>query len=281
MNHKNRPFMRSFFLIVFCLALVLAPGVSSGAEQDVTTKDLNEQLVMATLWTQASAEYRALCYQAFNLARMNLDAFTASYRGAKPMAVVVDADETILDNGPLEAVFIGRDFGFSDHVWEAWVKAAQAEALPGAVEFLKYAASKKVEVFYITNRAMKSVEYTRKNMEALGFPFLDQKHLLLQTDTGSKKKRLESVALENEIVLLMGDNLNDFSDVFYKKSVAERFDQTDRLRREFGRRFIVLPNPMYGAWEGAVYNGNWGASPAEKDKMRKSFLKRWDYQPNQ
>ncbi len=76
-----------------------------------------------------------------------------------------------------------------------------------------------------------------------------------------------------------GDNLNDFLSVFAKKSVADRFAETDKIKDEWGRMFIMFPNPQYGEWEGSIYKGNWGASAAEKDKMRKDHLERWDYKP--
>ena len=104
------------------LALVLASGIFVRAvprqmeakeTQASTTQDLNEQLVMATLWMQTSAEFRAHCYQAFNLARMNLDAFLDSHKSAKPVAVIVDADETVIDNSAYEAFLIGQNFGYS------------------------------------------------------------------------------------------------------------------------------------------------------------------------
>ncbi|MGB5987226.1 MAG: 5'-nucleotidase, lipoprotein e(P4) family [Desulfobacterales bacterium] len=244
-----------------------------------STRDLNEQLVMATLWVQASAEFRALSYQAFNLARMNLDSFLDSYSGAKPVAVIVDADETVIDNSAYQAFLIGQDFGYSSETWVPWMAAARAKAMPGATEFLTYAADKGVEIFYVTNRKMVGYEGTQKNLKSLGFPNVDEKHLLPRTDSSDKQARRENVAQAYEIAFLMGDNLNDFLSVFSKKGVEERFAETDKVADQWGRAFIVLPNPTYGDWEGAVYKENWGASPAEKDQMRKSYLEKWAYQP--
>jgi 5'-nucleotidase (lipoprotein e(P4) family) len=87
------------------------------------------------------------------------------------------------------------------------------------------------------------------------------------------------VANEYEIAFLMGDNLNDFLSVFAKKNVDERFAEVDKFRTKWGTKFIVLPNPAYGEWEGAIYKYNWGANAAEKDKMRKVLLKTWSYTP--
>ena len=262
--------------LVFTSASIEAKGPAPG---DYTTRDLNEQLVMATLWMQASAEYRALCYQAFNLARMNLDAFLSGYTGAKPVAVIVDADETVVDNSAYEAFLIGQDFGYSSKTWTPWMQAAEAEATPGAAEFLAYAASRKVEIFYVTNRKMVGYEGTEKNLKALGFPNVDKKHLLLRTKSSDKQERRDIVAGEYAVAFLMGDNLNDFESIFGQKSVEERFAETDKVRDSWGRKFIVLPNPAYGEWESAVYQYNWRATPAEKDGMRKEHLRRWSYQP--
>lgn len=272
-------------LIVLLLSGLLAGGCAGTkkqmAEESVepySTRDLNEQLVMATLWMQSAAEYRALCYQAFNVAAMNLDSFLNAYTGSKPVAVIVDADETVIDNSAYEAFLIGQDFGYSSSTWVPWMAAAEARAIPGAKRFLDYAAAKGVEIFYVTNRKMVGYDGTRENLAALGFPDVDEKHLLLRTDSSDKQARRDMVAEGYEVALLIGDNLNDFTSDFAKKSVAERFGSTDAIEGEWGTRFIVVPNPTYGEWEGAVYGGNWGASAAEKDRMRKSYLIKWDYQ---
>ncbi len=276
---KGRYVLTALFVMVFSLTLALGQVTTARAEGEYTTKDLNEQLVMATLWMQASAEYRALCYQAFNLAKMNLDAFLASYKGSKPVAVAVDADETVIDNSAYEAWLIGQNFGYSSKTWTPWMAAGQATAIPGAKEFLAYAASKKVEIFYITNRKMVGYEGTKKNLAALGFPNVDEKHLLLRTKSSDKQARRDIVDKDYAVAFAMGDNLNDFTSAFRKKSVADRFAETDKIKADWGVKFIMLPNPCYGEWEGAVYSGNWGASAAEKDKMRKAALTKWDYTP--
>lgn len=267
------------FIPVLLLALILGGCANKmqQTEEAYATRDLNEQLVMATLWMQSSAEFRALSYQAFNLATMNLDAFLGSYTGSKSVAIIVDADETVIDNSDYEAFLIGQDFGYSSKTWTPWMEAGQAKAMPGAKTFLDFAVAKGVDVFYVTNRKMVGYDGTKKNLENLGFPNVDEKHLLLRTDSSDKQVRRDSVAKDYEVALLLGDNLNDFTSAFRKKSVEERFAETDKIKDQWGTRFIVLPNPTYGDWEGSVYNENWGASAAEKDQMRKSYLKKWDY----
>ncbi len=241
-----------------------------------TTKDLNEQLVMATVWMQTSAEYRALCYQAFNVAKMNLDNFLANYKGSKPVAIIADADETLIDNSAYEAWLIGKDFGYSSKTWTPWMQAAEALAIPGAVEFLQYVKSKGVETFYVTNRKMVGYDGTKKNLAALGFPDVDKKHLLLRTKSSDKQARRDIVLKDYAVALYLGDNLNDFESAFAKKPIDGRFAETDRAKDLWGTKYIVFPNPTYGEWEAAVIEGNWGASAAEKNKMRKDSLRVWD-----
>lgn len=241
-----------------------------------TTQDLNEQLVMATLWMQKSAEYRALCYQTFQLAQMQVDAFIEANKDTtKPMAIIVDADETVIDNSAFEAHLIGQNYGYGSSIWAEWMSAAEATALPGAQEFLTYCKSKNVEVFYVTNRKMVGYKGTEKNLKELGFPNVDEKHLMLRTKESSKTARRKAVTDEYNVILLMGDNLNDFSEVFEHQSVKERLASTDAHKDEFGMKWIVLPNPTYGEWEGSIYDYNWGATPAEKDQMRKEQLNKW------
>lgn len=246
--------------------------------KEYTTKELNEQLVMATLWMQKSAEYRALSYQAFNVAKMQLDKYLETHKESKDkLAIVVDADETVIDNSAFESHLVGQDYGYGSKVWAEWMADAKATALPGALEFLNYAKSKGVETFYVTNRKMKDgYEGTKKNLEELKFPYADEQHLLLRTAESSKDNRRAKVANTHKIVLFMGDNLNDFSSMFEKKSVTERFEATDKTADNYGVTWIVLPNPTYGEWEGAIYQYNWGSTPAEKDKMRKEKLEKWE-----
>jgi 5'-nucleotidase (lipoprotein e(P4) family) len=261
---------------------LLAGSVSLPAwadETPYTTQNLNEQLVMANVWVQASAEFKALSYQAFNLAKMRFDSFASNHKGDKKIAIVVDSDETIIDNSAYEAWLVGRNESYSSKTWGEWMDAAEAKALPGAVEFLNYAVKHGAEVFYVTNRKMSGLEGTRKNLAELGFPNVDDAHLLLRTTTSDKEARRIAVAEKYDIALFMGDNLNDFSKDFKTKSFKESYAAVEKNKALFGTKFIMLPNPTYGDWEGKLYDGNWGASAAEKDKMRKAHLDPW--QPKQ
>jgi 5'-nucleotidase (lipoprotein e(P4) family) len=264
--------------LVFSTALVLSSVISMqtwAKESDYATKDLNEQLVMANLWVQVSGEYKALSYQAFNLAKMQLDTYISKHKGSKKVAVVVDADETILDNSAYESWLIGRNEGYSNESWTKWMDSAEAKAIPGAVEFLQYADKKGVAVFYITNRKESGKVGTLKNLQALGFPQVSDSQVLLRLSSSDKEPRRQEVAKNHDIALLMGDNLNDFSSDFAVETLEQTNLAVDKNKTLFGTQFIVLPNPTYGDWEGKVYNNNWGASAAEKNKMRKDQLRSW------
>ncbi len=245
--------------LVLALAVVLlsscASGIGAGIRplsyQHQTHPLNNDQLYMvgATLWYQRAAEVKALSYQAFNLAQIQLDLdLQFAQATKKPRAIIVDIDETILDNSPYQARVILNGKGFDDQSWEEWVEEAQASPLPGSVEFMNYAHDRGVELFYITNRFESGRQATLKNLRQWGFPIKDD-NLLMRIDESSKTQRRDIVMSEYRVVLLIGDQLEDFSHRYDDLSLDEREEVTELYRDEFGHRFIVLPNPMYGLWE--------------------------------
>lgn len=265
------------------LALMLLPllfSLSASAQAPPPTNQSqadNEYLEGAVLWQQTSGERRALSYQAFALARMMLDQdLRVNRRNRKPRAIIVDLDETILDNSRNEGMLLRNRINFNQKDWTDWVNRAEAEAVPGSVEFLRYAASRGVRVFYITNRNDSQKQGTETNLRKLGFPHVNDETLLVQTDpkNSSKEPRRETVGAKYRIVLLMGDDLNDFASVFENsKTVESRVEAAERNKNQFGVRFIMLPNPMYGNWESAIYGYNFELTEAEKAAKRRSVLK--------
>ena len=253
------------------LVLVLIAICSAAA---VAQKPDNEYQVGAILWTQTSGEKAALAYQAFSLARLRLDQdFRANRNRRVKRAVIVDVDETVLDNSFYQAKLVKEQKPFEAKTWTEWCNRAQATALPGAVEFLRYANSRGVRVFYITNRRVAEKDGTARNLKALGFPDVSDDTLLVRTDGSSKEPRRLSVAANYRIVLLMGDNLNDFAAVFEQsKTIDSRLSAAEQNQKQFGARFIVLPNPMYGAWEDAVY-GDGRLTEEQKAEKRRAVLK--------
>ncbi|HSP63144.1 MAG TPA: 5'-nucleotidase, lipoprotein e(P4) family [Pyrinomonadaceae bacterium] len=257
------------------LAFVFLICSSSATAQSNQPPADNTYIEGAVLWQQSSGERRALSYQAFALARMVLDQdLRMNRRPRKPRAIIVDLDETILDTSPYEGTLLKDRVNYPEG-WTEWINRAEAAAVPGAVEFLNYAAARGVTVFYITNRNEAQRAGTAANLKKLGFPKVSDQTLLVQTDpkVSSKEPRRQSVGAEYRIVLLMGDDLNDFAKVFEdSRTVESRMAASDRFKNEFGKRFIVLPNAMYGNWEQAIYEYN-KLSEAEKAARRKNQLK--------
>ena len=237
----------------------------------------NEYLEGAVLWQQTSGERRALSYQAFALARVLLDRdLRMNGRNRKPRAIIVDLDETILDNSRYEGMLVKNRVNYNQKTWSDWINRAEAEAVPGSVEFLRYAAARGVRVFYITNRNDSQKQGTATNLKKLGFPNVNDQTLLVQTDprNSSKEPRRQTVGAKYRIVLLMGDDLNDFALIFENsKTVESRIEAAERNKTQFGSRFIMLPNPMYGNWESAIYDYNFKLSEAEKTAKRRGVLK--------
>jgi len=265
--------MNKFF--VFTAAIILA-SCCAQHKAAVTSSSQTNMVVDGKMFTafyqQQAADYSALCYQAYNLARLRLDQ-ALQQPTAKPKAIITDIDETILNNSPyaVHQALLNKDYDFTS--WLDWVNLSKADTLAGTVSFFQYAASKNVEVFYITNRGEKEKAGTLKNLQLYNFPFADSTHLIMRQNTSSKESRRQAVAANYDIVLLLGDNMADFSDLFDKKTPAERLQNVQSSSALFGSKFIVLPNPNYGDWEGAQYQYNFKLTLDQKDSSIKSVLK--------
>lgn len=278
MDHSPCAGLRCLCAVALIVLTTNAPLVLAQQPQPAPVVADNEYQVGAILWTQTSGEIRALYYQAFALARMMLDRdLKMKHKGKLKRAIVVDVDETILDNSPFQALLVKERKEFSQQDWAKWTSSAQAAALPGAVEFLRYADAKGVRVFYVTNRREAERAGTEANLKQQGFPGVSAETVLLRADTGSKEARRTKVAEQYRIVLLMGDNLNDLAAVFEQKTVAARLAAVEQNRDQFGTHFIVLPNAMYGDWENAIYTDAQPGQP--RDQQRKGALKPFTPQP--
>ena len=256
---RNKYSLSLALFVAGTVSLFLVPSVV--AQAPAPRADLEYQIA-AILYQQKAAEYRALAYQAFNLARLRLDQDLDKKNTKKlpkaerkmPHAVIVDIDETVLDNSPSQAYAAKNGIGFNLKDWYAWGEMRKAKAVPGSVEFLNYAVSKGVKVFYISNRDEVQKAATIDNLQKAGFRDVSNENVMTRREgESSKDARRAAVAAKYRVVLLAGDNLDDFTGAFERKSVAERFAETDKAKDLWGKRFIVLPNPSYGTWENAIY----------------------------
>ncbi|MDG2471121.1 MAG: HAD family acid phosphatase [Pirellulaceae bacterium] len=236
--------------------------------QDVAKVDSqNDPKLNALLWMQNSAEYHALTEQAYRLALIQLknglkdESWSADeiqlkenrFEGKIP-AVILDVDETVLDNSPFNARNVKDGTSYNLESWNAWVKEEKARAIPGSLEFITAAKNLGVEIFYVTNRRDSSRMATINNLVALGFP-IDESHLLTRNDDqgrgGDKLSRRKFVATTHRIVLLIGDNMGDVCGGMDTANQSER-NRTAKREKLLRSRWILLPNPVYGGWERAL-----------------------------
>lgn len=247
----------------------------------------------STLWTQTAVEYGGLTRSAYQLASVMLErglqdsTWTASLEQAEqgpdafrdlPPAVVLDVDETVLDNSAYQARLIEQNKTYDSASWNAWCREEAAAAVPGALAFTQAAAAQGVQVIYLTNRDAEVEAATRANLEALGFP-IDETTVadavLTQEERPGwdpKGPRRAWVAERFRMVLLLGDNLGDFASGA-EASLAERESIADRYDRFWGTRWIVLPNPQYGSWEGALFDFRYGMPPLETLRIKHERLR--------
>ena len=228
---------------------------------------------LPVLWMQTAAEYRALCYQAFNTAQWRLEKLLKKKKRRQHWAVITDLDETILDNSYEEAKRIKANKDYNNADFNNWVNQSAATEVPGAGKFLQWVHQKGISVFYISNRDTSQVMPTLINLQKLQLPDTDTAHMLFLSNTSSKEARRQNVMGRYNVVMLLGDNLNDFTYLFEKKDIPTRKEEVDSVREEWGKKFIVLPNSTYGEWENAIYDYNRKLTPQQKEARRKTLLK--------
>lgn len=240
-------------------------------------------LVNATLYVQSAAEYRAAAMQTFAAARRALDAALAdpTRTGAmeetnedpsQPPALIVDADETVFDNTAFEARVINAGMTYDEKIWKQWTSEGAATAIPGAKELLTYAQSRGVTVFYITNRDEDERPGTMSNLRKLGYPLDENVETLLlrENKESDKSARRKRVADRYRVLLMAGDDLNDFVNL-RRAPWQERDDFITKTKEWWGTRWFMLPNPMYGSWENAAIGP--GGTPCEQVQRKIQALR--------
>jgi acid phosphatase len=275
---------------VFCRIALGVALLASGTFAAPAQTPQND-LLNATLWMQRAVEYKANSLSAFALAKLRLEQALAdkNWTGAPaeqtgayqdlPPAVVLDLDETLLDNSRFQAWMVLNEQTFSPPLWTKFVNAQVTEAIPGAVDFAKFAESKGVKVFYISNRTNEEKDSTKKNMERLGFPMGGNVDTFLMTKdrpewTSVKGSRRAFVAKDYRVLLNLGDNFGDFVDS-YRTNEEERLKIFEANKERWGREWIMLANPAYGSFESAPFGHDYKKPPDEQRKAKRSVLQSW------
>ncbi|WP_300622384.1 5'-nucleotidase, lipoprotein e(P4) family [uncultured Fusobacterium sp.] len=272
---KNKKILSLLAVAITAISMTGCSNLYSKSEDKVTlTYDelVARENMMATNWYQTSGEARALYLQGYNVATQRLKEYLKTPH-TKPYSIVLDLDETVLDNSPYQAenIILGR--GYDSKSWDEWVNMKKAKAVPGAKEFLQFADKNGVKIYYISDRTESQLEATIENLRAEGIPVQANDSVLLKNkdDKSGKVNRREYVKNHTQLIMLFGDNLSDF-DLFSSKSIDERNVKVEELSKEFGDRFIIFPNPLYGAFETAIYGGKFPQAK-EKLEIKESILK--------
>ena len=277
---------RTFLVLGAAVGAILSSGVARA--QDASPPN---DMLLATLWTQRSVEYKGNALTVFALARIRLDEaladknWTASPAEQKadyqnlPPAVILDIDETLLDNSRYQVWMLRNNQTFSTKTWNQFCAAQVSTAIPGAVEFTKYADSKGVKVFYITNRGAETEKDTRENMAKFGFPMGGNVDTFLMQNEkpewgGAKGTRRAVVTKDYRVLLNIGDNFGDFDDR-YRTSEAERLKAFDSDMAYWGRQWLVIANPTYGSFDTAPFGHDFKKPREEQRKAKWDVLETW------
>jgi len=276
--------MKSLRHIFLILIIALSGNIFSSEEE----KSFQEQSMLSVLYAQTSAEFAANNIQTYNNAKLALDAalldksWTAALEQEdnfkdKMPAIILDVDETVLDNSPFQARTILKGLSYPNG-WVEWVNEENAEPVAGVKDFLLYAKKKGVKIFYVTNRIHILEKATKSNLIELGLPFDDDIDVLLMRDengwTSDKTARRNLIAEDYRILLLVGDQLTDFISaeeayIFHsdRKKIADKYSEM------WGNRWFVITNPMYGRWEYSIYNNTTPSSEDEAEEIRRNTLR--------
>ena len=230
----------------------------------------------AVAWTQTAVEFDGVTVSVYRGAIHALqagvsDGWLAAPEQTEaaadlPAAVVLDLDETVLDNAPYQAWLMMSRQSYSDTTWEDWCDDGAATLIPGALEYLRAAQNLGVATYFITNRSLACEAATIENLNALGIEATADTVITRgEINTGSDKgARRAHVAQTHRIIQLVGDNLGDFVDG-YNGTLEHRERLYDAHRDRWGREWIVLPNPQYGSWPRSFDDGN--AETCDLDDM--------------
>jgi acid phosphatase len=254
---------------IFLLSIFLFSACSN-TKSSHTSDEQYHPTLQATLWVQNAVEYDALTLMAYQTAATKIGVALADKSWTAeltqigkeieslPPAIILDIDETVLDNSPFQARMIVKNSGYNPVEWEKWVLEANAEAICGALQLTKDAANAGITVIYLSNREANTEEATRENLEHLGFPISDATDVVLlkgeqENWTSSKVNRRLMVASNYRVLMLFGDDYNDFLPA-KNMSKTERDVLLNEHQPMIGKKWFIMPNPIYGSWTNTTDN---------------------------
>ena len=265
---------------IFLYCIIFFNNVPLASEID---NSYQSQSLLAVLFKRTSAEFKANTFQVYSSAQKNIDkaledkSWTAvldqsdNYQSLPP-AIILDIDETVLDNSEHQVRSIKNGTSYPIG-WKEWVSEETAGALPGVKDYLSYANDRGIKIFYVTNRTHDLEEYTRNNIKALGLPFDNDIDVLLMKNekgwTSDKTSRRDLIKKDFRVIQIFGDQLDDFIPLKETaSSVKSRKDLIDKYANMWGEKWFMIINPMYGEWEEAIYDHCWSCFPEQSDRIK-------------
>jgi acid phosphatase len=265
-----------------------APAVAAPSAGAIANDNLN-----AVAWSQTAIEHDLIYLQTYRDAEARLlgaakdrnwNAVPTNDRAVAgndlPPAVVLDIDETVLDNSPYQARLVRSGGQYNEADWAAWCREEAARALPGAVEFTQFAARNGIAVIYISNRAKDLDQVTLANLRKVGLPVSGPEAFLglgtfvegcEQIGTG-KGCRRQRISRKYRVLMQFGDQIGDFVTVVANNAAGRRKAIVPYMDW-IGSRWFVLPNTTYGSWEPALFNNDWRAPPELRRQQKIDALR--------
>ena len=278
------PNQNKFFIINLIIVLVFSSAYIETEDELENVFSVHDQSLLSVLYMQTSAEFIANNLQVYENAAKAIDLALSDKNWSAAIeqngdfskkfpAIIIDVDETVLDNSPYQARAIKDNFGYPNG-WIEWGLEESASSVAGAKKFLDYAKSRGVKIFYVTNRLPELREATINNFKKVNIPFNEKDDVLFMRDINKDKtNRRIAIAEEHRILLLIGDQLTDF--ISMKESTKD-FNQRKEIATKYhdmwGKKWFIITNPVYGRWEDSLYDFERPDSINELIKKRKESL---------
>lgn len=242
--------LNSIFKSVLFTLLILSLSATA-AEHKVCDPKKYE---IALKYQQKSAEIFALQLQIYRFATERFNEKIKYLNSPEKYAVIMDLDETVIDNTPLLSRDIENCHDYSRwDTWNDWEIHGHPNLIPGAKVFLQNVNNHKVRIYYVSDRSQKNKQNTMDLLKSYGLPQVSEKTVLL--DTVSKEERRQAISKNHQIIMLFGDSLPDFAVQFKNnKSTEKQRKLVESSKDYFGNEWIILPNSTYGSWSNAVLN---------------------------
>jgi 5'-nucleotidase (lipoprotein e(P4) family) len=251
-NLRNSHRMKSYNIAGLTLSLLTTIAIGCARSPQLAPAPVTAPPVSSpsndVKWSRVSAEHRAIYLETYHAATERLTAL-ASGRAQGSWAVILDADETVIDNSEYEAGRIPFGGSFDAKSWTAWVMEGRAAALPGAVAFTSRVHELGGKVVIVTNRDDAECPITRSNLQSVA---IRADLVLCKTTTDDKNPRFDAVQNGSAapgfpamtVLEWLGDNIQDFPHL--SQSIR---NEPDSAFSRFGDSFFALPNVMYGSWQ--------------------------------